>query len=162
MVIYPPLFQLPGISNVVGLWPAVWAMGNLGRAGYGADTRRDGTSNIILIVCAWVTFTFSGLTRTMLVTSGRRLTKPSTMNPRFALTSGYSSSNYELSYLPGQRLSRCTCDGESHPGPKHSDGTYVGRSAPEMDVFEAQISDGIGQVSQSGQWAVRLLLPALR
>jgi len=43
-----------------------------------------------------------------------------------------------LSYLPGQKLSRCTCEGESHPGPKHSDGTYVGRSAPEIDIFEAQ------------------------
>ncbi len=60
-----------------------------------------------------------------------------------------------MSYLTGQRLSRCTCDGESHPGPKHSDGTYVGRSAPEIDVFEALVSDGSGQVSQSGQWAVR-------
>jgi beta-glucanase (GH16 family) len=29
--------QLPGINNVVGLWPAVWTMGNLGRAGYGAS-----------------------------------------------------------------------------------------------------------------------------
>ncbi len=29
--------QLPGINNIVGLWPAVWAMGNLGRAGYGAS-----------------------------------------------------------------------------------------------------------------------------
>ncbi|KAJ3981074.1 beta-glucan synthesis-associated, partial [Lentinula detonsa] len=28
--------MLPGINNVVGMWPAVWAMGNLGRAGYGA------------------------------------------------------------------------------------------------------------------------------
>jgi beta-glucanase (GH16 family) len=27
---------LPGINNVAGLWPAVWSMGNLGRAGYGA------------------------------------------------------------------------------------------------------------------------------
>jgi hypothetical protein len=44
-----------------------------------------------------------------------------------------------LSYLPGQRLSRCTCPGEDHPGPKHSDGMYVGRSAPEIDVFEAQV-----------------------
>lgn len=29
--------QLPGANNVVGLWPAVWTMGNLGRAGYGAS-----------------------------------------------------------------------------------------------------------------------------
>jgi beta-glucan synthesis-associated protein KRE6 len=28
---------LPGANNVVGLWPALWAMGNLGRAGYGAS-----------------------------------------------------------------------------------------------------------------------------
>ena len=28
---------LPGINNVVGLWPAIWTMGNLGRAGYGAS-----------------------------------------------------------------------------------------------------------------------------
>ena len=33
--------MLPGYNNVRGLWPAVWAMGNLGRAGYGATT--DGT-----------------------------------------------------------------------------------------------------------------------
>ena len=47
--------------------------------------------------------------------------------------------NGALSYLPGQKLSRCTCPGESHPGPIHADGTYVGRSAPEIDVFEAQV-----------------------
>ena len=28
--------QLPG-ANIVGLWPAIWTMGNLGRAGYGAS-----------------------------------------------------------------------------------------------------------------------------
>jgi beta-glucanase (GH16 family) len=28
---------LPGANNVVGLWPALWAMGNLGRAGFGAS-----------------------------------------------------------------------------------------------------------------------------
>jgi len=28
---------IPGANNVVGLWPAVWTMGNLGRAGYGAS-----------------------------------------------------------------------------------------------------------------------------
>lgn len=28
---------LPGANNVRGLWPAVWSMGNLGRAGYGAS-----------------------------------------------------------------------------------------------------------------------------
>lgn len=28
--------MLPGAPNIVGLWPAIWTMGNLGRAGYGA------------------------------------------------------------------------------------------------------------------------------
>jgi len=30
--------RLPGSNTVSGLWPAVWTMGNLGRAGYGAST----------------------------------------------------------------------------------------------------------------------------
>ena len=29
--------SLPGRSDVAGLWPAVWTMGNLGRAGYGGS-----------------------------------------------------------------------------------------------------------------------------
>ena len=29
--------SLPGATNVAGLWPAIWTMGNLGRAGYGAS-----------------------------------------------------------------------------------------------------------------------------
>ncbi|KAK0489149.1 glycoside hydrolase family 16 protein [Armillaria novae-zelandiae] len=127
--------RLPGISNVVGLWPAVWAMGNLGRAGYGATL--DGMWPYTYDACDVGTApnqTVDGL-------------------PTAATTSGWSDYNYALSYLPGQRLSRCTCDGESHPGPKHSDGTYVGRASPEIDVFEAQVSNDIGQVSQSGQWA---------
>ncbi len=59
-----------------------------------------------------------------------------------------------LSFLPGQKLSRCTCPGESHPGPMHADGTFVGRAAPEIDVFEAQVAGGQAHVSQSAQWAV--------
>jgi hypothetical protein len=55
--------------------------------------------------------------------------------------------------LPGQRLSACTCPGESHPGPQNSDGSFVGRSAPEIDLFEALIDGKRGQVSQSAQWA---------
>ncbi|KAJ6567708.1 beta-glucan synthesis-associated [Mycena vulgaris] len=128
---------LPGTNNIHGLWPAYWAMGNLGRAGYGATL--DGT---------WV-YTYDAC--------DVGTTPNQTLNdlPAIAMTSGDKNAPYEgaLSFLPGQRLSRCTCPGESHPGPIHSDGTYVGRSAPEIDVFEAQISDGIGSVSQSGQWA---------
>ena len=56
-----------------------------------------------------------------------------------------------LSYLPGQRLSACTCPGGDHPGPSVS----VGRNAPEIDILEAQIDVPLaqGQVSQSIQVA---------
>lgn len=60
--------------------------------------------------------------------------------PLAATVNGDPTADGVLSYLPGQRLSRCTCKGESHPGPIHKeDGSYVGRAAPEIDVFEAQV-----------------------
>jgi len=34
--IFEASVQLPGANNVVGMWPAIWTMGNLGRAGYGS------------------------------------------------------------------------------------------------------------------------------
>ncbi|KIP11409.1 glycoside hydrolase family 16 protein [Phlebiopsis gigantea 11061_1 CR5-6] len=126
---------LPGINNIMGLWPAVWTMGNLGRAGYGASL--EGMWPYTYDSCDIGTVanqSMNGL-------------------PVAATENGDPSENGVLSFLPGQRLSRCTCSGESHPGPVHSDGTYVGRSAPEIDIFEAQISANSGQVSQSGQWA---------
>jgi beta-glucanase (GH16 family) len=74
--------------------------------------------------------------------------------PVAATVNGDKQQNGILSFLPGQRLSRCSCPGSIHPGPVHADGSYVGRSAPEIDVFEAQITGTplTGQVSQSGQW----------
>ena len=44
------------------------------------------------------------------------------------------------------KTAACTCPGESHPGPMRSDGSYVGRSAPEIDIFEAIVDNGVGQV----------------
>lgn len=54
-----------------------------------------------------------------------------------------------ISYLPGQRLSACTCDGEAHPN------QGVGRGAPEIDIIEgaADTHVGVGVVSQSLQVA---------
>jgi beta-glucan synthesis-associated protein KRE6 len=145
---------LPGASNVAGLWPAIWTMGNLGRAGYGASL--EGMWPYTYDACDVGTApnqTLNGV-------------------PLAATIKGDTGGNGgALSYLQGQRLSRCTCPGESHPGPVHEDGTYVGRSAPEIDVLEAIINfpGGIptGQVSQSSQWAVSFffllaLLYALR
>ncbi|KAK7058129.1 GH16 domain-containing protein [Favolaschia claudopus] len=133
--------MMPGMNNIFGLWPAVWTMGNLGRAGYGASL--DGMWPYSYDSCDVGTLPNQTLHG----------------GPPAAVNSGDDDSvNNVLSYLPGQRLSRCTCKGESHPGPIHSsDGSYVGRSAPEIDIFEGQIGgpDGahVGQVSQSAQWA---------
>ncbi|KAJ6570509.1 beta-glucan synthesis-associated [Mycena vulgaris] len=118
--------MLPGVNNVFGLWPAVWTMGNLGRAGYGASL--DGLWPYVYDACDVGTLANQTLNG----------------GPPAALNSGDpDANNGELSFLPGQRLSRCTCKGESHPGPIHSDGTYIGGP------------DGahVGQVSQSAQWA---------
>lgn len=54
-----------------------------------------------------------------------------------------------ISYLPGQRLSACTCDGEDHPNPG------VGRGAPEIDILEGEADTtlGVGVASQSLQVA---------
>ncbi len=68
--------------------------------------------------------------------------------PAAALT---GNSGGPISYLPGQRLSACTCPGSDHPGPRNS----AARSAPEIDVLEAQINTDLrrGEVSQSMQVA---------
>ncbi|RDL35729.1 Concanavalin A-like lectin [Venustampulla echinocandica] len=54
-----------------------------------------------------------------------------------------------LSFLPGQKLSSCTCNGEDHPNP----GT--GRGAPELDILEGSVDpiNKIGVVTQSLQVA---------
>lgn len=54
-----------------------------------------------------------------------------------------------ISYLPGQRLSACTCDGEDHPN------LGYGRGAPEIDIIEGEIDTtlGVGIASQSLQIA---------
>ncbi|ESK82846.1 glycoside hydrolase family 16 protein [Moniliophthora roreri MCA 2997] len=137
--------MLPGMSNVAGLWPAIWTMGNLGRAGFGATN--DGMWPYTYDACDVGTLP--------------NQTYPDGSGPELALKDGDRGYDGVLSYLPGQRLSRCTCPGESHPGPMHKDGTYVGRSAPEIDMIEAQVGGNfqvpggplVGEVSQSGQWA---------
>jgi len=111
-------------------------MGNLGRAGFGATL--DGMWPYSYDSCDVATLA--------------NQTTPDGL-PTAARQGGYDGTT--ISYLPGQRLSACTCPDEIHPGPKRTDGTWVGRAAPEIDVFEAQVSDitAIGHVSQSVQWA---------
>ncbi|KAF8520593.1 beta-glucan synthesis-associated [Hysterangium stoloniferum] len=130
--------SFPGTSsNVAGYWPGVWLMGNLGRPGYGAST--DGLWPYSYNACDVGTFP--------------NQTNADKQGPAAALHTDYGRDkyNFELSWLPGQRVSACTCSGSEHPGPSPS----VGRGAPEIDVFEAQknkLGDG-GKVSQSAQFA---------
>ncbi|CCA69988.1 related to KRE6-beta-1,6-glucan synthetase [Serendipita indica DSM 11827] len=130
--------QLPGSNDVSGYWPAVWTMGNLGRAGYGATT--EGMWPYSYEACDVGTLANQTLNGVPDV-QGQQL--------------GDHAYNYSLSYLPGQRLSGCTCPGEDHPGPMNRDGTFRGRSAPEIDVLEAQIDANLAAaaVSQSCQFA---------
>lgn len=64
---------------------------------------------------------------------------------------GGANGDGALSFLPGQRLSACTCPNSDHPGPSTSDG----RGVPEIDIFETQIDTALfqGQASQSLQVA---------
>lgn len=129
---------LPGRNNVSGLWPAVWTMGNLGRAGYGAST--EGLWPYSYDSCDVGTLP----NQTYLASQGG--------GPLAAETTGRYVEDFGpyLSYLPGQRLSRCTClDSTEHPGPRHKDGTWVGRSAPEIDLIEALGNNGEGEHGQT-------------
>lgn len=130
--------QLPGSPRIEGLWPALWTMGNLGRAGYGASL--EGMWPYSYDSCDVGTL------------PNQTFPSPDNDEPLWALQDGDPAHNHQLSLLQGQRLSSCTCAGESHPGPARENGSYVGRSAPEIDVFEATVDGTTGQVSQSGQW----------
>jgi beta-glucanase (GH16 family) len=127
-------------ENTQGYWPGAWTMGNLGRPGYPSTT--DGTWPYSYNSCDVGTYP--------------NQTEKDRSGPAAALTSEESRDKYhnELSWLPGQRLSSCTCPGEDHPGPD----VTVGRGAPELDIFETEYTKHAdvlpGQVvSQSAQFA---------
>lgn len=119
---------LPGSPQTVGYWPGLWTMGNLARPGYLGSS--DGMWPYSYDSCD------TGILKNQTTVDG---TGPAPV----------VNAAKKLSYLPGMKASSCTCPGEDHPGPNHS----VGRSAPELDVLEAQISKGVGQASQSLQTA---------
>ena len=134
--------QLPGAPRVAGLWPAFWTMGNLGRAGYGATT--DGT---------WP-YSYNSCDVGTLMNQTDADGQPAAAAVGGDVMWNRKAESKALSFLPGQRLSACTCAGEDHPGPVQKDGTFRGRSAPEIDVFEAQVDGTLGlTVSQSMQTA---------
>ena len=140
--------SLPGTSDVGGFWPGVWTMGNLGRPGYGATNEGEFQPPIPPYKCltlgTWP-YTYDSCD----VGTLPNQTYLDGTGPAATLTTG--ADDGPLSYLPGQRLSACTCEGEDHPGPH----VGVGRSAPEIDMVEAQIRVRVahGEVSQSFQVA---------
>jgi hypothetical protein len=149
------------------LWPAIWTMGNLGRAGYGGsldgmwpysyDSCDVGTlANQTLNGASSTSFCMAKRTLHRGITSVKGCAENPSDLPTVALTEGDPDYGGSLSYLPGQRLSRCTCPSDTtHPGPVFANGTFKGRAAPEIDLFEALVTTDtlIGEVSQSGQWA---------
>lgn len=142
--------QLPGYRTVGGLWPAIWTMGNLGRAGYGATTQ--GTWPYSYDVCD---------VGTLKNQTAYNDTHPfpegwpnGTMQLGGATMFNSKHNTRALSFLPGQKLSRCTCKNSDHPGPWDEEKQeYVGRAAPEIDMFEAQAGSNGASLSQSCQMA---------
>ncbi|CAD6977463.1 unnamed protein product [Tilletia controversa] len=138
--------------NKLCIQGAVWMMGNIGRAGYGA-------SNEGMWPATWQITTGHSCKRS--IHSGCDVgTMPhqtyfanGTGGPLAAEVTGPypESEGLGLSSLPGQRLSRCTCSASSdHPGPKHEDGSWMGRGASELDLLEGT-SGGYGRNSMSFQ-----------
>lgn len=76
---------LPGVNNILGLWPAIWTMGNLGRAGYGASL--EGTVGCLFEfgVLDPHIYLLSGPIHTTNATSVRWQIKLSMANPQLRL-----------------------------------------------------------------------------
>ncbi|GAA5981997.1 hypothetical protein JCM5350_000607 [Sporobolomyces pararoseus] len=132
--------SLPGDVKVSGLWPAAWTMSNLGRAGYGGSL--DGNWPYVYDSCDVGTLP--------------NQTNPLTGEPAFTAAEGDKYFDDKLSFLSGQRYSACTCESDSdHPGPRKPDGSWKGRGASEIDIFEATVDPRreVGEISQSAQWA---------
>lgn len=125
---------LPGAPTEVGWWPGLWLQGNLARPGYLGTT--DGMWPYSYNSCD------SGILPNQ-TAPGRR---------GYSTVTGYEYDDGKvgLNWNNGMRTPSCTCSGEDHPGPNNK----VGRSAPELDILEAQIrAKSVGQASQSLQAA---------
>lgn len=124
---------LPGSPTQVGWWPGLWLMGNLARPGYLGTT--DGMWPYSYDSCD----------------SGILINQTAAGRTGHNTVATYEDNNkVGLNWLNGMRTPACTCAGEAHPGPNNN----VGRSAPELDILEAQIKQQRqGEASQSLQVA---------
>ncbi|EPQ31189.1 uncharacterized protein PFL1_01377 [Pseudozyma flocculosa PF-1] len=128
----------PGTPTTKGYWPAAWIMGNLGRPGFLASTHG-----------MWP---YSYQSCDTGVLDGQMYVNKSGPYDVLHSTATFAEQG-RLNLLPGMRTPACTCPGQSHPGPNNN----VGRSAPELDILEAQIQTHRGEThsfaSQSIQTA---------
>ncbi|KAF8920503.1 beta-glucan synthesis-associated protein [Mucidula mucida] len=126
--------QLPGVSNIVGLWPAVWTMGNLGRAGFGASL--EGMWPYSYDACD-------------VGTAPNQTIKG---QPEVALTSGYEDAKFAISYLPGQncRDARVLARAIRDPFTLITPTSGV---VHQKSISLRRRRSPHGQVSQSGQFA---------
>ncbi|GAA5891569.1 hypothetical protein JCM6882_004512 [Rhodosporidiobolus microsporus] len=117
--------SLPGDLTASGLWPAVWMMGNLGHVGYGASL--EGMWPYQYDFCDVGTLA--------------NQTNPKTGKPTFTAADGDQYHYGDFSYL--------TATPDRSTSLLESSSVVV----PEIDIFEALITDGHGNVSQSVQMA---------
>lgn len=108
--------SLPGTYDIPGFWPALWTMGNIGRAGYAAST--DGTVS----ESPWCSFAPADRALPSqwpysydscdVGTLANQSYYGRPNEPAAAHIGGDPVEDGELSFLPGQKLSACTCPGE--------------------------------------------------
>lgn len=137
-------------------------MGNLGRAGYGGKPyflllfafvfhRPRDLILVPLRCCSDNTGTLEGMWPYSYDSCDVGTLANQTLDglPSIATTSGPEGDpgNGALSFLPGQRLSACTCPNDlTHPGPRYSDGSFMGRSAPEVQFPSFHLSLAAGGI----------------
>lgn len=126
--------MLPGSMQETGYWPGLWLQGNLARAGHLGTT--DGMWPYSYNSCD------SGILPNQTAPGRPGYDTVATHADKYSKAVG-------LNWLSGMRTPACTCAGEDHPGPN----VNVGRSAPELDILEAQVHGNVGATSQSLQIA---------
>ena len=115
--------------------PQAYTLGNLARAGYGAT--EEGVFPYSYDSCDL------GIFPNQTNTDGT--------TPAAATENGDPKADGALSYLRGQKLSKCPCKGEEHPNPASS---MHGRGAPQIDILNVEkTAQTGGEVSQTLRFA---------
>jgi beta-glucanase (GH16 family) len=144
---------LPGDNQVPGLWPAFWAMGNLGRAGYMPSTK--GLWPYSYDQCLFINKTDGSQTyfNSSQTIYYEQLCAENTCVPYIPVPG---------SEVPPQLFSACP---KNQSDPNYVDRELYGmqwntsRNAPEFDVFEIIVNSGSGaSASQTLQMAPLLTL----